>query len=104
MNPVHDLLTLDLPEDWLRRFCGQNKKGLGFDFEDVRAWVSSEPPFYTPDKHLLFAQFEYRYPGTGKWRIFHRDLCRAKDLPKVLQEARQHLKSFGDRHDPDPVV
>jgi hypothetical protein len=94
MDSVRDLFTLNLPEDWLGRLCGQSQKGLGFHFEDIRAWVTSDSPFLPDNKHLLFVQFEYRYPGTGKWRIFRRDLCLAQDLPQALKDARQHLKSF----------
>lgn len=104
-DPVYALLTWNLPEEWSRRFLRHSeKKGLGFDWGEVRVWLkdSADDPVSRVvhndlKRHkgfVLYAQFEYAYPGTGKYRTFHRCHCTPEALDERLRYARAHLKSF----------
>lgn len=92
------LWSTHIPESWFKHCIGLSSKGLGFQLNSVRVWVSYSQ---TKDYNL---RMEYRHRATKAWRTFFRTHCFKDELSKAHQNALYLLKhcyqDLETSHDP----
>jgi hypothetical protein len=80
------LWSSHIPESWFQYCIGSNCKGLGFQLNNARIWVTYSQ---TRDYNV---RMEYRHRITRAWRTFFRTHCFKDELPKIYQSALYLLK------------